>query len=237
MIQSENINELAKALGAFQAVAPTIGEDGVNTFFNNSSYATLAKIIQTAGGLLPEHGLSVTQITEGGGAVTTILMHTSGQYIGGTLELNPKRDDPQGRGSAITYARRYSYASILGLVTDKDDDGTAASKKASKTKPQAASQPTQAQAKQKLGDDLVEEFANGGISEATLELAKTALIAKLIDVSNDLGLHYNSAAVDQLIHSAMKSLGYPAKLTTLEQIDETKAVAIGALGELATKAG
>jgi hypothetical protein len=54
-------------------------------------------------------------------------MHESGEFISSTLTLKPVKDDPQGRGSAITYARRYAYASILGLVSDADDDGNRAS--------------------------------------------------------------------------------------------------------------
>jgi hypothetical protein len=36
--------------------------------------------------------------------------------------------DPQGQGAAITYARRFAYMSVLGLVADKDDDGNAATR-------------------------------------------------------------------------------------------------------------
>ena len=41
--------------------------------------------------------------------------------------LHLPKSDPQGQGSAVTYARRYSYMSVLGLVADEDDDGNKAS--------------------------------------------------------------------------------------------------------------
>jgi hypothetical protein len=58
----------------------------------------------------------------------TMLGHTSGQWIASDMLLHLVKDDPQGQGSAITYARRYSLCSAIGLVADDDDDGQAASK-------------------------------------------------------------------------------------------------------------
>jgi hypothetical protein len=55
-------------------------------------------------------------------------MHESGEFIQGSMPIHAKKEkDPQAYGSAITYARRYSLASVLGLaVGDEDDDGNAA---------------------------------------------------------------------------------------------------------------
>jgi len=60
-------------------------------------------------------------------------MHQSGEWISGELEMTPVKSDPQGIGSAITYARRYTLASIAGVATE-DDDGNAASGNASNSK-------------------------------------------------------------------------------------------------------
>jgi len=62
-----------------------------------------------------------------------VLMHSSGEWISGELEMNPVKNDPQGIGSAITYARRYTLAGIAGIATE-DDDGNAASGKDAKAK-------------------------------------------------------------------------------------------------------
>lgn len=124
MEKSLTIAELAKALLGFQAEVKTIGYDAKNPFFK-SSYATLTQLVTMSKEALVHHGLAVSQLTEGEGGITTILMHTSGEYICSTLTLKAVKDDPQGHGSAITYARRYGYASILGLVSDEDDDGNA----------------------------------------------------------------------------------------------------------------
>jgi hypothetical protein len=59
-------------------------------------------------------------------AVTTTLLHVSGEWIRGTIQMKPVKNDPQAVGSCITYARRYSLAAIVG-VSPADDDGNAGS--------------------------------------------------------------------------------------------------------------
>jgi hypothetical protein len=125
MEKSNEIAELAKALVAFQKEIKTVGYDAKNPFFK-SEYATLGALVEESRSILTKNGLAVSQLTEDEGAVTTILMHVSGQFISSKLKLTPAKHDPQGLGSSITYARRYAYAAILGLVSDKDDDGNEA---------------------------------------------------------------------------------------------------------------
>lgn len=128
MEQSGSVAKIAEALSKVQAELKPAPKDSENPFFK-SSYADLATVCKTVFPVLTKHGLSVSQIAEGEGSVTTILLHTSGEWIKGTLSLKPTKSDPQGMGSAITYARRYALASICGLATeDEDDDGNAASK-------------------------------------------------------------------------------------------------------------
>jgi hypothetical protein len=97
--------------------------------------------------------LTVVQLPCDDGAVQTVLGHTSGQFISAILKLKPVKEDPQGAGSAITYARRYAYAAILGLVSDEDDDGNSASMASGK--PIATEKCNQAQVSE-LRDLLIE---------------------------------------------------------------------------------
>jgi hypothetical protein len=90
------------------------------------NYSTLADVWAACRPLLHANGLAVTQTMQRDGAVVTTLLHTSGEWISGELLLTPEVDNAQGRGSAITYARRYSLAAILGIVSDDDDDGAGA---------------------------------------------------------------------------------------------------------------
>jgi hypothetical protein len=53
-------------------------------------------------------------------------MHASGEWISTALHLPAVKADPQGIGSALTYARRYSLAAMLSVSADEDDDGNAA---------------------------------------------------------------------------------------------------------------
>jgi hypothetical protein len=118
--------ELLQAVSAFQSEMTPVVFDAVNPYFK-SRYATLSALVSASSKLLGKHGLSVIQTIEDDGSVRTILGHKGGGFIQGKVSLKPVKDDPQGRGSAITYARRYAYASILGLVSDSDDDGNTAS--------------------------------------------------------------------------------------------------------------
>jgi hypothetical protein len=68
-----------------------------------------------------------SQFPDGDG-LTTMLMHSSGEWLAATSRMTPKDQTPQGQGSAITYLRRYALSSVLGLATEDDDDGNAASK-------------------------------------------------------------------------------------------------------------
>lgn len=126
MDMSESIAELAGALCKFQGEMKAVAFDATNPFFK-SKYATLSALVDGASKLLAKHGLAISQLCTDDGAVMTILMHESGQYISSTMKLTPTKNDPQGVGSSITYNRRYSYASILGLVSEADDDGNSAS--------------------------------------------------------------------------------------------------------------
>lgn len=130
MTHSENINEIAGALAKAQAVIAGAAKDSDNPFFK-SKYADLASVWDACRKPLTDHGLSVAQTAataEGHVGVTTILMHGSGQWIRDTLVMKPTKDDPQGVGSCITYARRYALAAMVG-VAPEDDDGNAASAK------------------------------------------------------------------------------------------------------------
>ncbi len=127
MKQSESLNELAKALAAFQSQVEMVnkGSQGYNY-----KYSDLSQVISTAKAILAANHLSVSQllgITEQGfTTITTMLMHASGQYISNTcivpqLTAGKNLNAAQALGSAISYMRRYSYQAILGMTSDDND--------------------------------------------------------------------------------------------------------------------
>jgi hypothetical protein len=128
--QTESIAKLADALAKAQAETQHASKSAENPFFK-SKYADLPAIIDAARPHLTKHGLSVTQPTdfdETGIFVITQISHSSGEWVRGYYPVRPTKNDPQGVGSALTYARRYSYQSLVGIATSADDDdGNAAS--------------------------------------------------------------------------------------------------------------
>lgn len=128
METSAELKNLAPALVKVQSKLKGAIKDSENPFFH-SKYADLASVWDACRSALTENGFSVSQGTGGDGntvTVTTLLLHSSGEWIKDTLGLIPKDKTPQGIGSCITYGRRYSLAAMVG-VNSEDDDGAAAS--------------------------------------------------------------------------------------------------------------
>lgn len=139
MYKSQSIKEIASALLAFQKEVGNVAKDATNPFFK-SKYASLENVINTVKPVLAKHGLSYSQMPEGEG-LNTLLMHTSGEYLEAWAQLKLKDETPQGQGSAITYMRRYALSSILGIATEDDDDGNAATQAKPLEKPKAIVKP------------------------------------------------------------------------------------------------
>ena len=125
MNRSETITEIAKALAKFQSEVSDPNRTKENAFLK-SKYVTLDSLLQAVRPVLASNGLSFLQVPFTGAdvvSVTTMLLHESGEWLESdpfTLPLMKK--DPQGVGSVVTYARRYSLSSILGVAWDEDDD-------------------------------------------------------------------------------------------------------------------
>jgi hypothetical protein len=119
------ITKLSPALIAFQAEVPNILKEAVNPFYK-SKYASLDAIWDVVRPLLAKHKLAVSQFPCGDNELLTMIIHESGEQLGFVAKLHPKDDTPQGQGSAITYMRRYALSAALGLATETDDDGNAA---------------------------------------------------------------------------------------------------------------
>jgi hypothetical protein len=121
---SENINELLSALAKAQGKIQPASKDKSNPFFK-SKYADLSSVWDACRDSLSENGLSVIQLPqtkEEGLFLTSILGHSSGQWIKSELLIPLSKNDPQTIGSALTYFRRYSLSALVG-VAPEDDDG------------------------------------------------------------------------------------------------------------------
>ena len=133
MLKSENINELGSALAKAQGAIEGALKDTANPFFK-TKYADLSSVWDACRQQLTVNGLSIVQTpteAESGIGVETMLIHSSGQWLSNTFTMPVSKADAQGVGSAITYARRYALAAMVG-VAPEDDDGNAATKAAPK---------------------------------------------------------------------------------------------------------
>ena len=123
------VDAFIKALVGLQAELPVVTKNAVNPHFG-SKFADLATIIETVRPLLAKHGFALTQHPEhheGQPTLVTRLWHSGGSSVRSEMLLCMGKNDPQSQGSALTYARRYAISAILGLATEEDDDGNAAS--------------------------------------------------------------------------------------------------------------
>ena len=212
MNSSEKINELATAMAKFQAEVKPALKGSTNPYFK-SKYADLQSCWDAAREALTKNGLSVVQggpPIHGGSSlavlpppngetvtVETRLMHTSGQWIESSLTMKPAKADPQGVGSAVTYARRYALAAILGLVADEDDDGNAATHNEAKN-----SLPAGATAVPKL---ITQDQFN------TLKLADPSLVDRILK-------KYGAVSIDELTaDQAAKGLAFIASETAKKE--------------------
>lgn len=122
---------LCVALLAFKAEAPALKPDKTNPAFR-SKFVSLDAIGEKIDPLLTKHGLVWATMPghyDGHPTLEYRLTHApSGEAFSGSMPLLLDKQNSQGFGSAITYARRYAKTAVLDLIAEEDDDGAAASK-------------------------------------------------------------------------------------------------------------
>ena len=132
MNSSPSVKELATALAIVQGQLTFAKKDSKNPFFK-SNYADLESVWEACRSLLSDNGLAIMQFpgdyVDGNMTLTTVMTHSSGEWVAQNMSLPVSKPDAQGAGSAITYMRRYALAAIVGVV-QADDDGNSASIKA-----------------------------------------------------------------------------------------------------------
>lgn len=139
-----------------------------------SRYADLSACVEAVIDALNDNGIALMQIpheSDSGVIVETVFVHESGETLsGGKLYTPASKQDPQGYGSALTYARRYGLMAACGIAPE-DDDGNAAVK----AKPEPVKTITEKQA-QDL-DALITEV--GADKDAFLKFAKLEMLEQM----------------------------------------------------------
>lgn len=129
--QQKTPETFATAFLKMQAAVMPALKDKENPAFKNSKYADLGAVWEAVREALQTNGFIVIQTMNFDVAdvwLETVIQHApTNEKITSRYPLRPTKNDPQGYGSAITYARRYCISAMLGVIPD-DDDGNAASR-------------------------------------------------------------------------------------------------------------
>ncbi|MBP5469389.1 MAG: ERF family protein [Candidatus Riflebacteria bacterium] len=128
MKTSENITEIASALAKAQELINPAAYDAANPHFR-SRYATLASVMQSCRAALSKNQIAVVQgttVSDKNVTVTTMLIHSSGQFISDDITIPVAQNTAQAIGSALTYGRRYGLSALVGIVSEEDDDSNSA---------------------------------------------------------------------------------------------------------------
>ena len=149
-------------IAAKRAFGPAL-KDKTNPAYR-SKYADLGACLEAVDGALLDNGIALYQETSEdptGVIVETVLLHESGEILRcGKLHVPAVKQDPQGYGSALTYARRYSIMAACGIAPE-DDDGNAASKKRA---PPVAPAVDATPPVEELADDPLDQPRNFGLT-------------------------------------------------------------------------
>jgi hypothetical protein len=119
------MKELYKKLAAVKKEIGAISKDSTNPFFK-SKYFDINGLLKHVEPLLDDNGLLLLQPIVDGNVYSQIIDVESGDKVDSSMTMQ-ELTDPQKMGSMITYYRRYTLQSLLGLQAE-DDDGNAASK-------------------------------------------------------------------------------------------------------------
>lgn len=147
--------DLYTALIKAQAEMPVALKSSANPFFK-SKYADLEEIVSISQPILAKHNLGVIQKIDLEGdyhVLVTIIIHSSGQSMESKVKIMPKDNTLPQFGAAITYLRRFSYASLLRIVSDEDLDG-AETHEPVKYNTEYISKDQEAELRYELADDM-----------------------------------------------------------------------------------
>ena len=170
------MSNLASALSKAQGEMSTASKNGFNPHFR-SNFSTLEDLIEASRLALTKYGLSVCQYPHSDGDTTylvTKLKHASGQEEVSQVRIVLKDpSDIQKLGSAMSYLKRYAYASMCGIATsENEDDGNTIS-------------------------SPVEQKKSEFISAGQLGLLKARLSDKK-ELEKKICTHYKISSLDQL---------------------------------------
>jgi hypothetical protein len=166
--ESPEIDQVSAALVACQGALRPAPKDASNPAFK-TRYADLPSVMEAIREPMLANGLAIQhqQLPGEPGRLylRTVLRHKSGQFLACVGVFPLSKQDAQGMGSALTYARRYGTTAMLGVVQD-DDDGNAASSPAARPEPAKAEPPAPPAATKAQIDAIGEALSETGMKQA-----------------------------------------------------------------------
>lgn len=224
---------LAKARKKFKAVKKTSN----NPFFK-SKYADLAEVLDATTDFLSENELAVIQspgeFSENRITLTTLLVHSSGEWVRAALRMPVGKPDAQGVGSAITYARRYAYSAIVNVASEADDDGNAATE--GSPNPKAKTKAEQDEFDQRVEkQQSIAGFQLIGFQNSCKETDKTE--EQIAEYLKSIGVTKAEDIMRSQFNDAIKWANRPLDLTKKlnESVDQIKQKRMAALFAVAKK--
>jgi hypothetical protein len=207
---SPTLGALAKALAAAQAELEDAKKDSVNPHFKNR-YSSLGSVRAELKKVLPRHGFATPQTTiphgDAGVCVVTWLLHESGEWLCGELFIPVSKRDAQGFGSALSYARRYALAAIVGITSDEDDDAEHAVKPTTNGKPETAkaNKPESDAEEKRFAEAFNVAKTTDAIAKVSADVARSVQEGKLTAAARQRLVPLYEAAVSRISPPAVAS--------------------------------
>jgi len=130
MQTSDTLGKFATAMAKAQSMMGGATKGSRNPHFN-SAFADLASVVNAVKGPLSTNGIAFVQMPSSTGdlvSVTTRLVHSSGEWMQCTLSARPRKNDPQGVGSVVTYLKRYTLQAMCGVPSEDATTATRGAK-------------------------------------------------------------------------------------------------------------
>lgn len=220
MKTSTEIKNISKALIAAHKKIGHAMKDKTNPHFK-STYATLESVIDASKDALSDNELMVAQTTKDDNILVTTLIHSSGEFLQSEMKLILQKNDMQGLGSALSYARRYSLAAILN-ISQTDDDGNEASQVENKSPKAPFSEKKKSMIPENPGDYTV-KFGKKFIGKKLKDIAENDhfnMISWLDNESKKSGkpIQGDAAEYVEVCNKYLSELAELPKLDDSEQI-------------------
>jgi hypothetical protein len=165
-------NDLHTAVLKLQGEIGTLQKNAINPHFK-SRYISLENLVEAVQPLLTKHGLiwhCYPSHYDGSPVLVYTLTHAeSGEGMGAEMPLLLDKQNAQGLGSAITYARRYALCAVLNIVADVDDDGNKATENAQAQTREAKDFASQLRASGIKANEIKMWLKTEGVAEEDLE--------------------------------------------------------------------